>query len=134
MNFDDWNRGTPPKDGKKYLAARISEGLGVHPEGYVFDMPEETWFDGVGFVTSNQFAGGTRAFVPAPNRWRELDNPTSQELSAAYELYFHELKQFSDADFIRLKWESSAHIRALLVERVRVVINALKNCDQGERK
>lgn len=74
-----WRRGQPPKDGAKYearLRLRIGGGWSI-PEWPACPV----WWDGETFVTTNQFSGGTYAFVPAPNEWRLASGqPTKSRL------------------------------------------------------
>lgn len=63
-----WKQGTPPKDGKQVeMKQRVRNAGG---QWTTCQWARPGWWDGRTFVERNQFTGGTRAVVPAPNRWR----------------------------------------------------------------
>jgi hypothetical protein len=73
---DRWRYGTPPKDGDKYeMKFRVKNAGGQWTTAL---WGERAWWDGKTFVECNQFAGGTRALVPTPNRWRAVTVKTGQ--------------------------------------------------------
>jgi hypothetical protein len=75
-----WKIGTPPKNGKQYEMKYVVALGGTQRTAW---WSNPGWWDESqnGFVERNQFTGGLRHIVPAPNRWRE--HSTSAQQNAA---------------------------------------------------
>jgi len=67
----EWNIGDPPRDGRKYEMVSVPDFIRGSSTGW-WDENRQGYFD------ADQFCGGIRRLVPAPNRWRELPTATQQ--------------------------------------------------------